>query len=901
ENKSLLQLQPDTVYLTTSSAGGGLQILVIGLTLFDSAGSGERAAFGAGGVILDTLAIDDKRSSLEQMQVMHLLHPDIILMCGGIDSGAVSSLLRMGEILQLADPSPKFGEKRHIPLIFAGNTSAQPYISGLFQERFDLYLVPNLRPSMTEENLTPAREKIHKLFMDNVMEQAPGYNYLKGLVADDIIPTPLGVIKALQLLSEKINQNIMSVDIGGATTDIFSNILGSYFRTVSANYGMSYSIANVFKDAGYEMISRWLPASLPEDYIRDYIANKMLYPTFVPESSYQIIIEQAIVREALRLSRKQHLEMNFKKRELGFLDKLAKNRQDLEKITQAFYFEQELDKKEFHMYDINLMIGAGGAISHAADPKQALVMVLDGLEPEGITEIWRDRHFISPHLGKLSSVQETLASRLLMESCYEKLGMILRPVSNRWKPDQPVMDIQMSSNGQQEDIRIMTGDFIYLNNGKKDERKIKIDLKKGFYLNSEHQQYEFHTDLPILVDARISPDFSSEQQVLNLFDTEEAIPSVEDTFRILLPDRLVRIGKQLLEIKLPYPGEILVEAGETVSPETVIGRNIYDPPRIYVLTLFDKTYLKLTPENLPSSLLIREGEEVKYGQHIVEVGSRRLLDEIQFQHFFYESPVRGRIEKINIESGTIILREIQDYSTRPVKVDVAKRLNIEPRLLPRYMKKITGDFVYAGEPLASRLFDGKHPRVVSAPGTGTIREINTVTGLVTIKYDKQPFEMKTGVSGIIKLVNQGISALVEYEGTQIQGRIGFGSISWGELSYIETATLKDIDAAGKILVVNGTVDLDFLKRAQQKKAGGVIASSLNNRQLVEFIGTEIGVALTGNEDIPFPIILTEGFGNFTMNGQYQQILQAHNGKWCYLNGHTQIRAGVVRPVIIIQE
>ncbi|MDO9577768.1 MAG: glutamate mutase L, partial [Candidatus Cloacimonadales bacterium] len=140
-----LKFDQETLYISTSSAGGGLQILVIGLTMFDSASSGERCAYGAGGVILDTFAIDDKRSSLEQMQAMGILHPDIILMAGGVDGGAVASILRLGEILQLANPKPKFGEKDEIPLVFAGNKDAQTFVAGLFQKKFDLYLVPNIR------------------------------------------------------------------------------------------------------------------------------------------------------------------------------------------------------------------------------------------------------------------------------------------------------------------------------------------------------------------------------------------------------------------------------------------------------------------------------------------------------------------------------------------------------------------------------------------------------------------------------------------------------------------------------------------------------------------------------------------------------------------------------------
>ena len=96
-----LKVNPNVSYLTTSSAGGGLQILVIGLTLFDSASSARRAAYGAGGILLDVFAIDDNRAAADQMQAMRNLRPDMILLCGGIDGGAISGVLRLAEILRI--------------------------------------------------------------------------------------------------------------------------------------------------------------------------------------------------------------------------------------------------------------------------------------------------------------------------------------------------------------------------------------------------------------------------------------------------------------------------------------------------------------------------------------------------------------------------------------------------------------------------------------------------------------------------------------------------------------------------------------------------------------------------------------------------------------------------------
>lgn len=890
----------DTLYISTSSAGGGLQILVIGLTMFDSASSGKRCAYGAGGVILDTFAIDDKRSSLEQMQAMSRLHPDIILMSGGVDGGAVSSLLRMGEILQLANPKPKFGEKTKIPLVFAGNKDAKLFVAGLFQNRFDLYIVPNIRPTLTEENLEPARKIIHKLFMENVMEQAPGYSWLKQLVCDNIIPTPTGVIQALQLLSEKLEENIMAVDIGGATTDVFSNILGQYYRTVSANYGMSYSISNVQKDAGFHNINHWLPGGFDENYTRNYIANKMLYPTYNPQNSYQIAIEHAVAREAIQMSKKQHLEMNFNTRQIGFLDKLKNRDHNFDKITETFYVENALEVKRFHMYDINILIGSGGVPANTENSRQALAIIYDGFRPDGITEIWRDKYFISPHLGKLSSLNETLASELLENECFEKIGLTIRPFGKKWKDNACVMDMKISD----QTFKFKVGDLYYFPNEFGKEILCEINLKKNFYLQSEQRYFHFKSNLPILIDCTTERDFDLENSTMNLFAFPEKPNQLSTDFASFTKQKTIRVGKQNHTVSLPYAGMINVKKDDHVNPETVIGENLFDPPRVYVLTLYDKRYLNLNPQNLESSLKIKEGDEVKYGQRIVEIGKRSIIDEFRFQHYYFDSPVRGRVEKINPDSGTIILREIQDYSYKPQKINVAGKLNVKPKNITAYMKKSLNDFVYAGEVIASKIIDvgdSKHPMLVAAPNTGTIKEINKETGWVTIQYEKQPYQRRAGISGRITAVEENYSATIEFEGIRLNGIIGFGNETWGKLHFLDQ--LSDLEAAGsnEIVVCPGKLDLTFLRRAEERKINGIIAAAIDNSDLVEFIGAEIGVALTGNENIPFPLIITEGFGDFEMHEDYIDCLKKNNGKSVYLNGHTQIRAGVVRPEIFIFE
>ncbi|MDZ4183271.1 MAG: glutamate mutase L, partial [Candidatus Cloacimonadaceae bacterium] len=384
-----LAFSPEVSYLTTSSAGGGLQILVIGLTLFDSASSAKRAAYGAGGVILDTFAVDDKRQAMEQMLAMRNLHPDMILLCGGTDGGAISGVLRLAEIVRIAAPEPKFDTAGKIPVIYAGNTDAAPLIKKLISNDFDLHIMPNLRPGMEVENLEPTQDMIQQLFMENVMEHAPGYANLLPLVGTAIIPTPAGVQRALELAAGAEERNIFAFDIGGATTDVFSYINTHFHRTVSANLGMSYSALNVLKECGVEKLTRWLPKDISEETLRNYIANKTLDPTSNPTTVNEYRIEHALAREALSMALFQHRQMHYNTAKIGFMDKL-KNA-DYDKYEMIFEYMREEEKYYFAPSDIAVLIGAGGIFAHAQNSAQCALILIDAIKPRGITEIWIDR------------------------------------------------------------------------------------------------------------------------------------------------------------------------------------------------------------------------------------------------------------------------------------------------------------------------------------------------------------------------------------------------------------------------------------------------------------------------------------------------------------------------------
>jgi len=426
------------LYLSTSSAGGGLQMMVMGVVRQMSAESAQRAALGAGAIIMDVIAIDDGRKDYQKIQRLRELRPDIVLLSGGTDGGTITHLVELAELLIAADPRPRFGTM-NLPVIFAGNKDARDEIRHLLGERFDLRIVDNLRPDLDRENLGPAREAIHELFLEHVMQQAPGYSKLMTWTSADIMSTPNAVGKIMVTIAEQRGINILGVDIGGATTDVFSVFDGNYTRTVSANLGMSYSICNVMLEAGIQNIRRWLPFDIEEYEVRNRLRNKMIRPTTIPQTYEDLLLEQAVSREALRLAFIHHKQL------ARGLKGVQQQRTIGEALDQA-----ETGKTLVQMMALDMIIGSGGVLSHAPKRAQSALMMMDAYQPEGVTMLAVDSIFMMPQLGVLSTVHPEAAAQVFDRDCLIRLGSCVAPVG-QGKEGEPCLTIDY--NGKSETFR----------------------------------------------------------------------------------------------------------------------------------------------------------------------------------------------------------------------------------------------------------------------------------------------------------------------------------------------------------------------------------------------------------------------------------------------------------------
>ena len=242
-------------------------------------------------------------------------------------------------------------------------------------------------------------------------------------------------------------------------------------------------------------------------------------------------------------------------------------------------------------------------------------------------------------------------------------------------------------------------------------------------------------------------------------------------------------------------------------------------------------------------------------------------------------------------------------------INLVNRLGITPGELQRYMLVQVGDTVQAQQAIAeTRPLIKWFKTTVSSEIDGTVESISSVTGQVMLREPPSPVEVRAYVDGTITEIIEDEGVVIETSGAFIQGIFGVGGECWGTLKVITdnpraglTAADIDGDCRGHILVCGGLIDRKVIDRAREVGAIGLVGGGIRDYVLRDLLGYDLGVAITGAEQIGLTLIVTEGFGEIAMAAKTFDILQSCSGRETSISGATQIRAGVLRPEIIVPE
>jgi uncharacterized protein (TIGR01319 family) len=846
--------RPSVPYLSTSSAGGGLAVVVTGLVKDLTAKSADRVALGAGAIVLDVISMNDGRTPYRKVEDLKRLRPDMVLLAGGFDGDNISGPVYLAELIVESGIHPKLNPDAKLDIIFGGNANAEEYVARVLGKDFQFHSVPNIRPDGKHENPGPARELIHDLFRTHVMSQAPGYERIKAWVAAPILPTPAAFAGILALISRDYDKAIMAVDIGGATTDVYSARAGTVFRTVSANLGMSYSIRNVVELGGPAAIRAMHPTELSDTELWNRIGNKHINPTSLPDTPEAMATEWAVATVAVREAVRQHLEVMH----TTVVEEQDEHRIDIDILIRGARrpWRRELEvegKLDFALEDYDLVIGSGGILSHS--PREAAaMMLLDALQPNGIVEFAVDSAFMFPHLGMLAEVDEELAKRLFRELGIVRLGTVWAPAGHEAAASISLKGKKRS--GGEIKVEAGPGEVVAIPLGEDDD----LDLSWG--PAGEEEAFAVRGGVcGIIVDNRERPVARGANNLVKEAYVPPARPEAAEK-----GERMVTGGISMNR-ELAIPGQVLVTPGETVKSETLVARSVRQFLRPFFLSVARE--IEVEPEELEGYLTKHVGDEIRVGDVIARKPRRMLPAKV------YRSAVKGRIERV-LRNGTLVVREAPELAREYTTVNVAEDLGKPAWEVKSYLRVKPGQHVERGQWLAADLRQGALKSSAS-PVRGKVNRIDYKFGMVVIEPLLEELEVHAWLPGKVGSISDRGCA-ISAEGTVIHGVWGLGGEAAGPLSMGEPSR-------GGVVALDFT-DADTLAGLKEMGIAGLVTGGIN---LQDMIGADPG----------FTIVVIQGFGRESLPAEIRRALEQHEGNQALVDGLTQLRVGVVRPRVIL--
>lgn len=391
-------------FAATLSAGPALRAVVVGLLSDVSMQSVRRLAETAYLQVLETFDLNDQRKPDEQIDAILRARPDLIILAGGTDGGASRSVQKIMEAVGLA--CYLMPEEKRPAVLFAGNQSLKDSVKeSLGSLTPSLHFSPNIRPSLDLEDLAPASRELAQVYSDVRKRNMPGVDTLNSWTGGRTLPTAYAEGRIIRFLSQMngTSRGILGVDIGPTAAVVTAGFNGKLTLGVYPQFGLGDDLPGLLKYTQLEDIMRWLPLDIAPTVVRDYLFQRTLYPGTIPATKEDHAIAHAISRQALYLAL-QEARRNFP--------------------PEARYIQKGL------MPLFEPILAGGGAVSDAPTPGQSLLLLLDALQPVGITSIILDQNNLLPLLGAAAESNHLLPVQILESGAFMSLGTIVSIISS---------------------------------------------------------------------------------------------------------------------------------------------------------------------------------------------------------------------------------------------------------------------------------------------------------------------------------------------------------------------------------------------------------------------------------------------------------------------------------------
>lgn len=347
--------------------------------------------------------------------------------------------------------------------------------------------------------------------------------------------------------------------------------------------------------------------------------------------------------------------------------------------------------------------------------------------------------------------------------------------------------------------------------------------------------------------------------------------------------------------EIPVTAGILVSVGDNVMPGQPIATLEVLPGRLWRVDVAGALGLEKTMA--PLSLVKPLGERVVKNEVIAAGG-------MFFDRNVVRSPVTGVLAIVSKSQGFVYIREDVEIGSQesPVEVHVAKMLGVPPWQIVIHKKEDIGlgISVIKGQALASRIVRGFRTMFVEAPIYGRITDISYTKGTITISPIFKSRYITAFLKGTVTDIVPGKAVDITGLATLLNGIWGMGGEGYGPLHNIEGDLTGGLDLPGNsVIAVKGTATVEGLEHARESGVRAVILRYFGSADLMAFAGGIKNMGITGDEDLPFPVVLIEGFRPGPQVHESFKVLKDGEGLICSVRGSTHIRAGVIRPEILI--
>jgi hypothetical protein len=388
--------------VVTISAGPTIRVVLAGLLKDVSLESARRLTESTYAQIVEIIGLSDRRKPEQQIDGILRARPDLIVITGGTDGGASRSIHKLLEPIGLASfilPSEK------VPaVLFAGNEKISEEIKtlvGAFAP--SLHISPNVRPSLETEDLEPAQRELARMVVNIRKRQIKGVDLLDMWSGGHILPTAYATGRMVRFLAKvySADKGILSVDLGASAATISAGFKSKFTLSVYPQFGLGENLAGLLNHTSLEDILRWSPLDISEGVLRDYLYQKSLYPSTIAATKEDLVMSQAVTRQALYLAM-QSARRDFPRDAVNI------------KPTLAPLFDP--------------ILAGGGALSDASRPGQSLLLLLDSLQPVGVTTVILDQNNLLPLLGAAAAQNNILPVQVIESGAFLSIGTVVVPV-----------------------------------------------------------------------------------------------------------------------------------------------------------------------------------------------------------------------------------------------------------------------------------------------------------------------------------------------------------------------------------------------------------------------------------------------------------------------------------------